>query len=306
MLKGAKMELNREQLIKAWECCKDNGGECPKDCPLYGDTECTQTLGFYGLSLVHKLTTKTETQDIVIAELRKLLEKANHDADRYAVKIKELTEANEQYQTENMVLSGQVERLKVAGQEYEADAFATIEMLTKDKEWSAKRIIEADKKVAKLTEENERLNGKVAEYEEERKYHFEMSRKRIAEAEAKANAQAVRIECLEEENNQLKADICNAHMNLEHITEDNEAQYQTINNLLKTIEDVQGVKSEYETFIGGMKSQIDKIKAEVTAATVKRMQVLLHKKANYKVCGYYCVSTDDIDEIAKKVIGGAE
>ena len=42
------------------------------------------------------------------------------------------------------------------------------------------------------------------------------------------------------------------------------------------------------------------------ADTVKRMQVLLHKKANYKVCGYYCVSTDDIDEIAKKVIGGAE
>lgn len=35
-----------------------------------------------------------------------------------------------------------------------------------------------------LTEDNERLNGKVAEYEEERKYHFEMSRKRIAEAEA--------------------------------------------------------------------------------------------------------------------------
>ena len=38
--------------------------------------------------------------------------------------------------------------------------------------------------VNELTEENERLSGKVAEYEEERKYHFEMSRKRIAEAKA--------------------------------------------------------------------------------------------------------------------------
>ena len=38
--------------------------------------------------------------------------------------------------------------------------------------------------IKELTEENERLSGKVAEYEEERKYHFEMSRKRIAEAKA--------------------------------------------------------------------------------------------------------------------------
>lgn len=38
--------------------------------------------------------------------------------------------------------------------------------------------------INELTEENERLSGKVAEYEEERKYHFEMSRKRIAEAKA--------------------------------------------------------------------------------------------------------------------------
>jgi hypothetical protein len=33
-----------------------------------------------------------------------------------------------------------------------------------------------------ITKENVRLNGKVAMYEEERKYHFEMSRKRIAES----------------------------------------------------------------------------------------------------------------------------
>lgn len=38
--------------------------------------------------------------------------------------------------------------------------------------------------IKELTEENGRLSGKVAEYEEERKYHFEMSRKRISETKA--------------------------------------------------------------------------------------------------------------------------
>lgn len=35
--------------------------------------------------------------------------------------------------------------------------------------------------IKQLTEENERLSGKVAMYGEERKYHFEMSRKCIAD-----------------------------------------------------------------------------------------------------------------------------
>jgi chromosome segregation ATPase len=43
---------------------------------------------------------------------------------------------------------------------------------------------DAECKVQKLTEENERLSGKVEMYEEERKYHFEMSRKRISETRA--------------------------------------------------------------------------------------------------------------------------
>jgi hypothetical protein len=38
--------------------------------------------------------------------------------------------------------------------------------------------------IKELTEENERLSGAVKQYEEERKYHFEMSRTRIAEAKA--------------------------------------------------------------------------------------------------------------------------
>lgn len=151
------------------------------------------------------------------------------------------------------------------------------------------------------------MSGKVEEYEEERKYHFEMSRKRIAEAESKANAKAVRIKCLEEENNQLKVDICNATMNLEHITEDNEAQAQTITNLLKTIESVQGVKSEYETFIGGMKSQIDKIKAEVRADTLQELRNRLIQcigtytnKSFVYVDAWFAL----IDQIVKEMVEG--
>ena len=40
-----------------------------------------------------------KAQDMVILELRQLLEKAKHDADRYALKLKELTEENERLQT---------------------------------------------------------------------------------------------------------------------------------------------------------------------------------------------------------------
>jgi chromosome segregation ATPase len=136
-----------------------------------------------------------------------------------------------------------------------------------------------------LTEDNERLRAEVS-----------VKRKLLDKAE-------VRIACVEEENNQLKADICNAHMNLEHITEDNEAQYQTINNLLKTIEDVQGVKSEYETFIGGMKSQIDKIKAEVTADTVRKMQERLKSllKTDY-INGTREHALSVIDQIEKEML----
>lgn len=46
------------------------------------------------------------------------------------------------------------------------------------------KLHDAEEKIKKLTEENERLSGAVKQYEEERKYHFEMSRTRIAEAKA--------------------------------------------------------------------------------------------------------------------------
>ena len=48
------MELNREQIKKALECCTspDKNADCPLDCP-YGDINlCEQSLMFHALSLI--------------------------------------------------------------------------------------------------------------------------------------------------------------------------------------------------------------------------------------------------------------
>lgn len=66
------MELSREEIIKALECCVRV--DC-KQCPVVADY-CSDIL-----------------------------------APNFLTLYKELTEANKQYQTENMVLSGEVERL---------------------------------------------------------------------------------------------------------------------------------------------------------------------------------------------------
>lgn len=61
-----------------------------------------------------------------------------------------------------------------------------------------------EQRIGELTEENERFKSEVS-----------VKRKLLDKAE-------VRIDCLEEVNKVLVADICNATMNLEHITKENE------------------------------------------------------------------------------------
>ena len=58
--------------------------------------------------------------------------------------------------------------------------------------------------IKELTEENERQRSEIS-----------VKRKLLDEAE-------VRMDCLEEVNKVLQADICNATMNLEHLTKENE------------------------------------------------------------------------------------
>ena len=48
------------------------------------------------------------------------------------------------------------------------------------------------------------------------------------------------------------------------------------------------------------RAELEKIEAD----TVRKMQERLEKKANYTVCGYYCVSTDDIYQIANELLEG--
>ena len=78
------MELKRDEIIQG---LRDN------DSPYKSDQDNIR----YAIAFINELTAKTEAQDIVITELRKCLDKANHDADRYARKIKELTEENERW-----------------------------------------------------------------------------------------------------------------------------------------------------------------------------------------------------------------
>ena len=93
------MELNREQIIKALECCYENNLSCI-DCPFQATDKYLECAGLSlsALALIKELTTKTEAQDIVISELRHRVEKAEHDAERYSKKIKELTEENKAWQ----------------------------------------------------------------------------------------------------------------------------------------------------------------------------------------------------------------
>ena len=118
-----------------------------------------------------------------------------------------------------------------------------------------------EQRITELTEENERLKSEAS-----------VKRKLLDKAE-------VRIECVEEENNQLQADICNAEMNLGHITEDNQAKDETITNLIATIKDIQ-------------------------ADTVRKMQAALeqriHSKLTYR--GWY-LKEMVIPQIAKEVVG---
>jgi DNA repair exonuclease SbcCD ATPase subunit len=42
------------------------------------------------------------------------------------------------------------------------------------------------------------------------------------------------------------------------------------------------------------------------ADTVRKMQEMLEKEANYEICGCYCVSTEDIYQIANELLEGAK
>ena len=100
---GAKMDgersengnLNAEAIKTALECCTVGiGTECEK-CPYMRTAYCNDVLKKEALALITSQEQRIGAQDMTISELRQRAEKAEHDADRYAQKNKELTEENE-------------------------------------------------------------------------------------------------------------------------------------------------------------------------------------------------------------------
>ena len=129
------MELNREQIIKALECCTKDRKSC-KGCPLNNWNElCVELILKNALALITSQEQRIGAQDMTISELRKRAEKAEHDADRYSQKIKELTEEN-----------------KAISERY------AIQVVT---------AIELDKQVQRLTEENEAWQKQLITTEEQ-------------------------------------------------------------------------------------------------------------------------------------------
>lgn len=65
------------------------------------------------LALINSQEQRIGAQDMIISELRQRTEKAEHDADRYARKIKELTEDNERVSAENDELCDNIACLEI-------------------------------------------------------------------------------------------------------------------------------------------------------------------------------------------------
>jgi uncharacterized coiled-coil DUF342 family protein len=108
------MELNAETVKRALERIQSHG----KSTAYNAFTTVTNAL-----ALITSQEQRIGAQDMTISELRKLLEKANHDADRYAAKIKELTEE------------------------------VAVKVIS---------LVEFDKQITRLTEENEKLSQSLA------------------------------------------------------------------------------------------------------------------------------------------------
>lgn len=83
------MELNREQIVKALECCSSKIG-C-KECPLQPKESlsiCVTQISKCALSLIKELTEKVENYRNELGEVRVALAEANNDK-------RKLTEENE-------------------------------------------------------------------------------------------------------------------------------------------------------------------------------------------------------------------
>lgn len=130
------MELNRDEIIKALECCYTNTLSCI-DCPYQAPDkflECSD-LVHNAVSLVKELTEENANWEPIAEGYRKQFEDCAEERGK-------LTEENERLKTE---LRQTAQKLKAVEE--------VNEKLTADVEWAQRRIIDTDKKVARLREE---------------------------------------------------------------------------------------------------------------------------------------------------------
>ena len=122
--------------------------------------------------------------------------------------------------------------------------------------------------IKELTDENEKLKMFNKLHEQDVEDMHKMLEKKVEEVypEFMRDYQLMRDE------------LDGAYEELKESREDNQAKDETITNLLKTIEGVKGVKSEYETFIGELKPKIDTIRAEERADTVRKMHFEIQQR----------------------------
>lgn len=128
--------------------------------------------------------------------------------------------------------------------------------------------------IEELTEENERQRSEIS-----------VKRKLLDKAE-------VRMDCLEEVNKVLQADICNATMNLEHLTKENERLSAYNENLIKT-----------NTYLSNhLLDEVQQAKDLAIADTVKKMHSEIEARC-IKGGIYPAFVASTIDQIAKEIIG---
>lgn len=91
------MELNREQIIKALECCETGRAVSCEKCPMLNietsdDVVCSEMLARYALSLIKELTEENEAWQQRLISQEEKADKAYHDL---ACEVEDLRAENE-------------------------------------------------------------------------------------------------------------------------------------------------------------------------------------------------------------------
>ena len=136
------MELNREQIVKALECCASPKQMC-KDCPMpeeiKDDCRCMEVISRNALALYRELTEENANLRLDVSSYK--LERERNDS-RSADLVAELVEAAEL----NLKLTEENERLRAKGAEWRGCADTLFEEINKTKTDTVRNMQERLKK----------------------------------------------------------------------------------------------------------------------------------------------------------------